>query len=527
MMGKRFHDRAVRGENKKSSEPAVQESILPKDDERVALGVSLTDDSTLRGLIDLLPVGILVSTAEGKILGANKTFLDIAGGYTLEELLRIPVTDLYTNIEDREAIIESLMKTGSVRDHETEVNIKGDRTLWVTISSVVYTTPTGEAIIVSAIQDISDRKEVQEALRESEAQYRFLTEHMNDLVWTLDLGLRTTYVNPAEEKVLGFTVEERMGQTAEEHLTPESLATVTSMLAEELMRDREPGVDPDRTFVLELDYYHKNGSIVCLDTIVSGIRDEDGNPIGVYGVSRDITERKRYENELKKMNEELKGFAHTVSHDLKGPLATLMGANKTLQLLLRDPDVKDFREDILEMTEIIDVGTGRAEKLISDLLSLAETAQVPTEVSEVDVSEVVEKVLIDIADDIEDKAIDISVGDDLGSVTANPTHVYQVFLNLIGNAVKHNDSAAPAIEIVSLPSDDDRHRYLVRDNGDGIPPADLERIFIPFFKGRPGSTGIGLSTVEKILDVYGGEIRAYNDDGACFDFCMRDFSGSP
>jgi signal transduction histidine kinase len=67
------------------------------------------------------------------------------------------------------------------------------------------------------------------------------------------------------------------------------------------------------------------------------------------------------------------------------------------------------------------------------------------------------------------------------------------------------------------------HSYLVRDNGSGISPEYIDRIFEPFFKGEPGGSGIGLSTVKKIVEVYGGEIRAYNDGGACFEFTLYDF----
>ena len=68
------------------------------------------------------------------------------------------------------------------------------------------------------------------------------------------------------------------------------------------------------------------------------------------------------------------------------------------------------------------------------------------------------------------------------------------------------------------------HKYLVRDSGPGIPPENLDKIFTPFFKGeRTGETGIGLSTAKRIVDVYGGAIRAYNDGGACFEISLRDY----
>ena len=118
----------------------------------------------------------------------------------------------------------------------------------------------------------------------------------------------------------------------------------------------------------------------------------------------------------------------------------------------------------------------------------------------------------------------VKVGDDLGSVRANPTHIYQIFANLISNAIKHNDNENPVIEVSCLGDDEEGlHRYLIRDNGSGIPPEDLGRIFLPFVRGKTGETGIGLTTVEKIVAVYSGEIRAYNDNGACFELTLKDY----
>jgi signal transduction histidine kinase len=104
----------------------------------------------------------------------------------------------------------------------------------------------------------------------------------------------------------------------------------------------------------------------------------------------------------------------------------------------------------------------------------------------------------------------------------DPTHAYQVFSNLIGNAIKHNDSENPEIRISRLvEAGPGRFRYLVRDNGPGISEGAEADIFLPFHKG-PNSTGtgIGLSMVHKVVRLYGGEVRAYNDGGACLEFTL-------
>ena len=96
-----------------------------------------------------------------------------------------------------------------------------------------------------------------------------------------------------------------------------------------------------------------------------------------------------------------------------------------------------------------------------------------------------------------------------------------LLINLVGNAIKHNDSENPEIHISNLGENEQgRLLYLVRDNGHGIPEQLLETVFAPFVKGQGGDSGIGLAIADKVVRLYGGEIRAYNDDGACFEFSL-------
>ena len=157
--------------------------------------------------------------------------------------------------------------------------------------------------IVSVARDITDRKQALEALEESEKKFRFLTEKMTDMVWTQDMNLRTLYVSPSIEAMLGFTPEERMGQDVLKQLTPESMSFVLDVMAKELALEQQGQADPERKITLELEYYHKDGSTRWLENIISGIRDDRGVLIGVHGVSRDITKRKAAEISLRAAEE--------------------------------------------------------------------------------------------------------------------------------------------------------------------------------------------------------------------------------
>ena len=136
---------------------------------------------------------------------------------------------------------------------------------------------------------------------------------MNDLVWTVDLKMRTSYVSPSIKKMLGFTPEERMAQKVKDQLTPASLAVAKKVLAKELMRELRGRADPNRALTIELEYYHKDGSVRLLENLMSGIRDDKGRLIGFHGVSRDITERKRAEEALRESEEKYKSIVENTS----------------------------------------------------------------------------------------------------------------------------------------------------------------------------------------------------------------------
>lgn len=141
-------------------------------------------------------------------------------------------------------------------------------------------------------------------LRESEQKYRELTEKTNDVIWTMDMNLKLLYVSPSITKVLGFTQEERYKHTLQDQLTPDSLPRVFEVLGKELQKEENEKTDQDRSLVIELEYYHKDGSTRLLESVISGLRDSEGKLIGIHGVSRDITKRKKLEAVLKQSEQE-------------------------------------------------------------------------------------------------------------------------------------------------------------------------------------------------------------------------------
>jgi diguanylate cyclase (GGDEF)-like protein/PAS domain S-box-containing protein len=163
---------------------------------------------------------------------------------------------------------------------------------------LIENVPTLKKKIRELEQSIEESVRTEEALRESEAKFRFLSENLADVAFTVDMDLRTTYASPSIEKILGFTPEERRTQPAEEQLTPQSLQVVFKTLMEEMEREKLDDADPERSNTMALEYYHKDGSIKILETNTRGIRNSKGVLTGFYGLSRDITERKKAEEAL-------------------------------------------------------------------------------------------------------------------------------------------------------------------------------------------------------------------------------------
>ena len=455
---------------------------------------------------------ILIADMEGHILDVNRAATRLYG-YTREELRNLKPGALMApssrNLMHKR--IEQVTQEGDAVLETTHVCKDGSIVYLEARSSVIEY--EGKPAILNILRDITQRVGAEENLR----RLASIVNSSEDAIFVKELDGTVISWNEGASRLYGYASDEIIGQNVSVLLPPDRADEVAKILRGIARGDRYDHFETLRVA--------KDGHLIDVSMTLSPVKDPAGNIIGASSVARDITARKKTEEELQRANEELAGFASVVSHDLRGPLAAVRMANETLRELLRGEQTEETKAVVEEAMELMHHSLQRADRLVDNLLRLAGAGQVPKNVERIDVRRAVERVLEERATDILERGTKVEVGDDLGEVVADFTHIYQLFSNLIGNAILHNDSDAPVVKVVRRADESPGcHRYAVCDNGSGIPEENFERIFAPFFRGKAGGTGIGLNIVQKIVKVYGGDISVHNAGGACFEFCLKDFT---
>jgi len=258
-----------------------------------------------KGLFDSVSDAIYIHKADGVFIDVNAG-ATIMYGYSRHELIgRNPEMVSAPGMNDLKQV-SSLMQKTMLTGKPEQIEFWGMRKNGeIFPKEVIFHKGKyfGEDVIITTARDITERRRAEQALRESEAKYRILAEKMHDIVWILDLDLKLVYVNPSTEFTLGFTREERMSMRIDECMVPESLDYAMQKLINEIVLNQDGKADKDRGVLLELEYYHKDGSTRWLEQSINGIYDENGELTEIMGVARDITERKKAKDVLHQYGE--------------------------------------------------------------------------------------------------------------------------------------------------------------------------------------------------------------------------------
>jgi two-component system, cell cycle sensor histidine kinase and response regulator CckA len=388
------------------------------------------------------------------------------------------------------------------------------------VGTNLLTDPTIGGIVLNA-RDVSERKRADLALRESEERYRDLFDNASDLVCITDPDGALLYVNQAWQEGTGYTAEEVERLQLLDIIHPDSRSHYSSILARVIKGERLDHV--------ELVFVPKSGAPITVEGNLS-CTSKDGTAAMIRGIFRDITERKRVEEHLRRAErmQAAGKLAGGVAHEVNNMMTGVIGFS---EFVLRTLDADDPRRS--DMEEVIRAGS-RAADVTRQLLAFTRQQYLQPQCIEINlvVSEMEKMLRRSLG---EDKQLDLRLSSTPGQIRADRGQLEQVLINLVLNARDAlREHGRVTIETSSTEWDAAyaaRHggvelplgRYVmlaVSDNGCGMDPEVQARIFEPFFTTKPvgQGTGLGLSTVYGIVKQSGGFIWVYSepDQGTVF-----------
>ena len=436
---------------------------------------------------------------DGKILDLNTSALNALGYSNKEELIGKPLlTTIYAPVShERVKVLFGKWKdTGRIDNEEVTIVTRTgeERTVLLDVSAV-YGRDGAILHSVSIQVDITDNKRMVEALQKSEEKYRLIAENTADTIWIFAMDLHLTYMSPSVKKMRGFTVEEAMGQTLDQMMTPESVTMVIKRFEEEMALEALGTADPDRTVFFETDEYCKDGSIILVENYTRLLREADGRPFAILGISRDITERKRAEEALHQANKKLTLLSSITRHDITNQLSVLMGYLTILKKKQTDPTVNDYFVKVSTAAQRISSmikftkeyeNIGVNAPVWQDARTLVDTAAKEAPLGQVVVKN------------------DLPAG---AGVFADPL-IIKVFYNLMDNAIRYGGKITTIR--FSVEQRDGDHVVVCEDDGEGVPVGEKDKIFE---RGFGKNTGLGLALSREILSITGITIRENGETG--------------
>ena len=403
----------------------------------------------------------------------------------------------------------------SCGEYEAEYRVwnDDDELRWVLARGHVECTDDGAPeSFPGVLIDITERKNAQEALAESEAKFRMVAENLDEIVWIMTADAAAfRYISPSFDEIWGVSRQLLYDdpESYTQFVHPDDRERVSERFS------RLPDVEFDETFRV----VRPDGKTRWLHVRGERVENDDGMT-RVVGIGQDVTERVEYERQLEKSNERLEQFAYAASHDLQEPLRMVTSYLQLLERRYGD----ELGSDGQEFLEFAVDGAERMREMIDGLLaySRVETQGEPFE--PVDLDAVLDDVRTDLQLQIEESDAEITA-EALPRVSGDAGQLRQVFQNLLANAIEYSGDEPPRVH-VSATREGSRWRLSVRDEGIGIDPDDAERVFEVFqrlhSREEHEGTGIGLALSKRIVERHGGEIwvDAERDDGSTFSFTV-------
>jgi PAS domain S-box-containing protein len=476
---------------------------------------------------------LCVAGFDGRFKRINPAW-QTALGYTQQEMLNHPFLE-FVHPEDRDktaAETAHLAHGEEVLSFENRYRCKDGSYRWLLWSARPL---PGEELIYGSARDMTDRKQIEEKLRQSEERTRLMVESAKDYaIFMLDPAGRVATWNAGAERIMGYHADEIIGQHFSRFYPPEKIAE--GFADKELKEAASRGRFEDESWRVR-----KDGSRFWANVILTVVRNPQGELLGFVKLSRDVTARREAAERIQKLNEELsqranllevankelESFSYSVSHDLRAPLRHIHGF---VELLQKSPMIRSD-ETAQRQMGVIARASKQMGMLIDDLLAFSRTGRAEMNPIQVDMREMVDQVIRDLEMDTKGRAVTWEIRD-LDTVSGDPGLLRLVWTNLIGNALKYTRPRPVAnIEIGCIAGDGrtagtNEAVFYVRDNGVGFDMQYVSKLFGVFqrlhraedFEG----TGIGLANVQRIIHRHGGEVwaEAGVDTGAAFFFSL-------
>jgi PAS domain S-box-containing protein len=250
---------------------------------------------------------VMLQNVDGKqavVTYANASLIG-ALGYTTDEVLGRPITEFIAP-QKRAAAAERYRRRQADEPVPSTIETLGLRRDGTTIPlevSGARTTVDGKPATLAFLRDISERKEMEKSAVLADAQYRLVAENVSDVIWTTDMEFNFTYMSPSASALVGFDMDEIMQMTVEQMMTPDSYERGMKAFAEQMAIEESEVKDLSRHWTLEVELRCRNGSTVMVEERVQFLRDKEGRPVGLLGITRDITERRMAEEALRDSEE--------------------------------------------------------------------------------------------------------------------------------------------------------------------------------------------------------------------------------
>ncbi|HEV3511802.1 MAG TPA: PAS domain S-box protein [Candidatus Sulfotelmatobacter sp.] len=476
---------------------------------------------------------LVTISREGKITDVNRATEAVTGA-SRDRLIGSDFSNYFTQPEKARQGYQQVFAEGRVTDFGLAIRHASGRVTDVLYNASVFKNEAGEIEgVFAAARDITRRKQVEDELRLSRERLALAQKAGHSGTFDWDIQNNINHWSAEVEEVYGIAPGE-FGGTYEDWealVVPEDLVTARRAIEKSLKTGE---------FASEWRIRRRNdGEIRWITARAKLIFDEKGQPQRMLGLNMDVTERKRAEEEVRRLNQELEqrviqrtaqleaankeleAFTYSVSHDLRAPLRHISGFSK----LLIEEFGSTLAPEAQHHLQRIQEGTRRMGLLVDDLLNLGRIGRHEMCLQVTGLNSVVNETLADLKAECEGRQLVWKIGS-LPFVECDPGLMKQVFQNLLSNAVKFSRPRSQAVIEVGQEDKDGTPAIFVRDNGVGFSMKYTDKLFGVFqrlhraedFEG----TGVGLATVQRIIQKHGGRIwaEAELDKGATFYFTL-------